>query len=299
MTGRIADVFALIAVLRESGEAFCVATVVRTENATSAKAGAKAVVLADGAIRGFLGGGCVQGAIRRAAKDVLAAGRPRLIRVKPKAEVVASLDVDGTELHKSSCPSGGTVDIFIEPMGPAPRIVVCGASPVAVAVAELGRRLGYRVAAAASEDDLHLFGEAEDRVAGFDLDALDIREGDFLVVATQGKRDREALTAALNSPAAYVAFVGSRRKVEALCRQLREQGVRPDRVARLSAPAGLDIHAIEPAEIGLSILGEIIARRLDGMDVEAGRRRGIRQDGENGDAGDAGDAEDGVGAGGA
>lgn len=272
MTGDHSDVFALIASLMQDGDSFCVATVVRTENATSAKAGAKAVILPDGTIKGFLGGGCVQGAIRRSALTVLAQGKPRLIRVKPTDEVVARTDVDGTELHKSGCPSGGTVDIFIEPMRPAPRLVVCGATPVAVAVADLGKRMGYRIAAAALADDLDAFTQPEESVSGFDLIEFGIAENDFIVVATQGKRDREALAAALDSTAGYVAFVGSRRKAESLCGQLRAQGMAEDRISRLSAPAGLDIHAIEPAEIALSILGEIVMHRRSGVkDLDGGQ----------------------------
>jgi xanthine dehydrogenase accessory factor len=262
MTSVVEDPFALIAELRQRGEDFCVVTVVRTQDATSAKAGAKAVVLKDGTIRGFLGGGCVQTAIRKSAAVVLAEGRPRLIRVKPKDQVTASVDIDGTELHRSACPSGGTVDLFVEPLRRAPRLIVCGASPVAIALADLGRRLGYRIAVAALADDQSLFGEADERVSGFDLSALAVIANDWIAVATQGKRDREALNAALASAATYVSFVGSRRKAQVLSRQLREQGaLGEDKLARLKAPAGLDIHAIEPSEIALSIIAEIIARR--------------------------------------
>lgn len=262
MTPAVEDPFALIAELRQRGEDFCVVTVVRTQDATSAKAGAKAVVLKDGTIRGFLGGGCVQTAIRKSAAVVLAEGRPRLIRVKPKDQVTASVDIDGTELHRSACPSGGTVDLFLEPLRRAPRLIVCGASPVAIALADLGRRLGYRIAVAALADDQSLFGEADERVSGFDLSALAVITDDWIAVATQGKRDREALNAALASAATYVSFVGSRRKAQVLSRQLREQGaLGEDKLARLKAPAGLDIHAIEPTEIALSIIAEIIARR--------------------------------------
>jgi xanthine dehydrogenase accessory factor len=262
MTPAADDVFALIAELRERGEDFCVVTVVRTEDATFAKAGAKAVVLKDGTIRGLLGGGCVQAAIRKTVVAVLAEGRPRLIRVKPQDQVTASVDIDGTELHRSACPSGGTVDLFVEPLRRAPRLIVCGASPVAIALADLARRLGYRIAVAALADDQNLFGEADERVGGFDLSPLAIITDDWIAVATQGKRDREALAAALASAANYVAFVGSRRKAQVLSRQIREQGVlSEDKIARLKAPAGLDIHAIEPAEIALSIMAEIIARR--------------------------------------
>lgn len=261
------DIFELIAALRQRSEDFCVATVVRTENATSAKAGAKAVVLADGTVRGFLGGGCVQRALRETAAAALKEGRPRLIRIKPKEAVTTALDVDGTELHRSACPSGGTVDMFVEPMRRAPRIVLCGASAVAVAVSDLARRLGYRIAVAALAEDRAAFTAPDEVIAGFDLAALHIAPEDWIVIATQGKRDREALGAALASEAGYVAFVGSRRKAQVLCGQLREQGMPEDRLRRLKAPAGLDIHGIEPAEIALSILAEITEQR----------RRGVRQ----------------------
>lgn len=255
------DVFSLIASLLRKGEEFCVVTVVRTANATSAKAGAKAVVLRDGTIRGHLGGGCVQGAVRSTAQAVLKEGRPRVIRVKPKDDVTTNVDVEGTELHRSACPSGGTVDMFVEPMCRAPRIIVCGASPVAVAMADLAPRIGYRVAVAALEEDHCEFPESEERIAQFDLSPLQVNADDYVVVSTQGKRDREALAAALSSDAKYVAFVGSRRKAQTLCAQLREQVLREDQISRLSAPAGLDIHGIEPAEIAVSIMAEIIARR--------------------------------------
>jgi xanthine dehydrogenase accessory factor len=261
MSQTIDETMALIANLRQQGEEFCVVTVVRTANATSAKAGAKAVVLRDGAIRGFLGGGCVESAARRGAAAVLRDGTARLIRVKPKDEVVAGVDVDGTDLHRSFCPSGGTLDLFVEPMRRPPRLVIAGASPVAEALAGLGARLGYRIALAALAEDHADFAEVAERIEGFDLAALGVTEEDWVVVSTQGKRDREALAAALNSAARYVAFVGSRRKAEALAAQLRAQGIGEDRLAQLKAPAGLDIHGIEPGEIALSILAEIVARR--------------------------------------
>lgn len=255
------DVFAEIAALMAAEAEFCVATVVRTENATSAKAGAKSVVLPDGSLKGFLGGGCVQGAVRRSAEAVLKAGAPRLIRVKPGDEVVERLDRDGVELHKSGCPSGGTVDIFIEPMRQAPRLVICGGSPVATVLARLAVTLGYRVVAAAQAEDLAGFDSHAERHEGFTLDDLALRERDFVVVATQGKRDREALAAALGSKAGFVSFVGSRRKAQAMRAQLAERGVAEARVEALKAPAGLDINAIEPEEIALSIMAELVAAR--------------------------------------
>jgi xanthine dehydrogenase accessory factor len=278
MTRPDEDTFSLIAELRERGEEFCVVTVVRTEHATSAKAGAKAVVLRDGTIQGFLGGGCVQGAVRRTAAAVLKDGSPRLIRVKPQDEVTTSVDVDGTELHRSFCPSGGTVDMFVEPMRRAPRLILCGSSPVAVAVADLGARVGYRIAVAALAGEHQRFATVEQSVTGFDLAPLGIAVSDWIVVSTQGKRDREALAAALASPASYVAFVGSRRKADVLLAQLREQGaISEGRLARLKAPAGLDIHGIEPAEIALSIIAEIVQRRRSGVREEGATAEIVRE----------------------
>jgi len=262
-----------ITALRDQGEEFCVATVVRTEHATSAKAGAKAVITRDGEIEGFLGGSCVQGAVKEAAAAVLAEGAPRLIRVKPNDQVLEQLDVDGVELHKSSCPSGGTVDLFVEPMQLAPHLVICGASPVAVALAGLGVSMGYRVTAAAMAEDLKRFNETDQLHTGFDFTSLAIDAGAYVVVATQGKRDREALTAALASDARYVAFVGSRRKSEILLAQVGGQGVMAADKAKLSAPAGLDINAIGPEEIALSILGEIVSIRRQNAKRPVGTKR--------------------------
>jgi xanthine dehydrogenase accessory factor len=253
-------VLGLIEKLRAAGDELCVVTVVRTADATSAKAGAKAVVTAEGTLHGFIGGGCVQGAVRRCALEALNDGEAKLIRVRPKEDVVAPVDVDGVELHRSSCPSGGTVDLFLEPHGRQLRLVVCGASPVATSLARLGRGMGYRIVAAARAEDHPLVPEADDHLDGFDLDALDLKAQDAIVVATQGKRDREALIAALGTRAGYVGMVGSRRKIGVLLERLAEE-VPAERLADLHGPAGLDIGAIDPEEIALSILGEIVETR--------------------------------------
>lgn len=260
------EVLSLIESMRAEGRDLCVVTVVRTADATSAKAGAKALVTADGVLHGFVGGACVQGAVKRVALAALAEGEPRLIRVRPTEEVAAPVDVDGVELHRSSCPSGGTVDLFVEPHARPARLVVCGSSPVASALARLGRGMGYRVVAAALAPDHAPVPDAHAHLDGFDLEALEVRAGDAIVVATQGRGDREALAAALATPAGYVGMVGSRRKVGVLLERLSD-AVPAERLADVRGPAGLDIGAIEPEEIALSILGEI---------VEA-RRRAIRR----------------------
>ncbi len=259
MTGATADrdLIELMARLKAEQQPFALATVVRTVAATAAKAGAKAVVLPSGEVHGWIGGGCAQGAVRRTALEALGDGRSRLISAQPtealEAEGLAPGDaVDGVAFHRSVCPSGGTIDVFIEPMLPAPVLVVCGQSPVARALADLAPGIGFAVEQPSRGDDLK--GRGGER---------------FIVVATQGQGDFETLAAALESEAPYVAFVGSRRKMDALRARLNEAGVSPSRSDGVRAPAGLDIGSITPEEIALSILAEIVKER----------RRGIRESG--------------------
>lgn len=267
-SGDGSDLLDLMARLRAEARPYALATVVRTVAATSAKAGAKALVTADGEIHGWVGGGCARGAVRRAALQAMKDGEAHLISVQPQEAleaggVAAGESRGGVEFHRSACPSGGSLDIFVEPMLPRPALVVCGASPVARAVADLGARSGFAVTVAALAEDLADFPETERRIEGFDLPAETEAER-FIVVATQGKRDGEALRAALDSETPYVAFVGSRRKATTLLGRLRLEGLPADKAARLRSPAGLDIGAITPEEIALSIIAEVVELRRRG-----------------------------------
>jgi xanthine dehydrogenase accessory factor len=255
------DIFEMIAEQRATGRPFAVATVIRTADATSAKAGAKALVTASGEILGHVGGGCVQGALRGAAAEALKSGMVTTIRVKPAGEVVSAFDTDGIPLHKSGCPSGGTIELLIEPYAPPPAVVVAGASPVAAAIGRIAHATGYRVFHAALAEDHGLIPEAVRRVEGFDLAPLDLSEQDFVVVAAQGKRDLDALRAALLSPAAYVAMVASSRKARTLLDRLRAERIEDSQLARLKSPAGLDLGGIDPEEIAVSVIAEIVQTR--------------------------------------
>jgi xanthine dehydrogenase accessory factor len=146
-------------------------------------------------------------------------------------------------------------------MLPRKTLVVCGASPVAHALCDLGRHMGFAVTTAAMPEDQETLPAADRRVEGLDLSGEQRLEDSYLVVATQGKRDREALRAALATPAPFIAFVGSRRKAEKLKAELVEAGLAAESAARLRSPAGLDIGAITPEEIALSILAEIVQER--------------------------------------
>ncbi len=252
------------------GEAFAVATVVRTVSVTAAKAGAKAIITADGAIScGWIGGGCARGAVLRAARLAIADGAPRLISVQPEDlleahHVKAGETLEGVLYARNMCPSQGTMDIFIEPVLPRPFLTIFGASPVAVALADLGRRMGFFVTVCAPASDHAAFREVDRLVDGFSI-ASDGSERGYLVVATQGSGDSAALKAAIPAPAKYLAFVGSRKKAAALKAELLEGGGAETELAKIRAPAGLDLGAITPDEIALSIIAEMIAIHRNGQ----------------------------------
>ena len=254
------DVFEEIARLRAAGARFAVATVARTADATSAKAGAKAVIDADGAIKGFLGGACVQNAARKAAAAALATGEARLIRVKPAEQATSLIDADGAPLYRSGCPSGGTVEVLIEPFAPPMTLAILGSGPVAEALGRVARPMGWRLVHAAPESE-HGRVEADARVAGFDLAAVGLGERDVVVVAAQGAGDRAALGAALKSPAAHVMMVASARKARTLVARLHQEGFPGALSQRLEAPAGLDLGGVAPEEIAIAIAAGIVRHR--------------------------------------
>jgi xanthine dehydrogenase accessory factor len=266
MSDHATDILDTISTRKAQGEPFALATVVRTVAATAAKAGAKAVILPDGTMsEGWIGGGCARAAVLKAAREALADGKPRLLSVRPPDAlqdqgIPADEERGGVRFAKNMCPSEGSMDIFVEPVLPRPQIVICGGSPVAVAIADLGRRIGFDVTVCAPAAEQAAFGEVERRIEGY---ALPVTEagGRFVVVSTQGRGDEAALQAALAVDADYVAFVGSRKKADALKAVLGQRGVAPERLAKLKAPAGLDLGAIAPEEIAVSIIAEIVAAR--------------------------------------
>jgi xanthine dehydrogenase accessory factor len=265
MTAHV-EVIDLIAQMKASEQTFVLATVVRTVSVTAAKAGAKAIIRPDGTIvAGWIGGGCARGAVLKAARDALADGEPRMVSVQPE-DMLAELGVKpgearaGIRFASNLCPSKGTMDIFVEPVLPHPSLVIFGASPVALALASLARQLGYHVTLAAPAGDLVAEPDADALVDGFTIGELN-QARRFVVVSTQGKGDEAALRAAIATSAEYHAFVGSRRKMAALREKLVADGTAQDALARVKAPAGLDLGAITPEEIAMSILAEITVQR--------------------------------------
>jgi xanthine dehydrogenase accessory factor len=276
---RAEDILDIISTRKVAGAPFALATVVRTVAATAAKAGAKAVILPDGSIsEGWIGGGCARAAVLKAARDAMADGKSRLVSVQPPSVLdgqghKAGEEEGGVRFAKNMCPSQGTMDIFVEPILPRPQVVICGSSPVAVAVADLARRSGFAVTVCAPAAEQSAFADVDRRIEGF---ALPVEEtaSRYVVVSTQGRGDEAALAAALAVDVDYVAFVGSRKKVQALKAVLAKRGVTPERLSKLKAPAGLDLGAITPDEIAISILAEIVG-------VRRGKLEGTARDDTN------------------
>lgn len=265
---RKSEIIDVAATLRRAGQPYVMATVVRTVAATAAKAGAKAVILPDGTIAdGWIGGGCARGAVLKAAKDALADGQPRLVSVQPhellaQAGIAPGGERDGIRFARNMCPSKGTMDVFVEPVLPLPELYILGSSPVAVALCALARPFGYRAIACAPAADQPAFADPDERIEGYLIPAVSKGER-YVIVSTQGRGDEAALRAALASPAQHVAFVGSKAKAASLKQTLAESGVAEETLLVLKAPAGLDIGAITPEEIALSILAELTqVRRL-------------------------------------
>src|SRR5262249_1063740 len=188
--------------LRASGKDFALTTILRTFDSTPRHPGAEAAGRRKEDLEVCVGGHGVTGAGRRRALAVLESGQPKLIRVRPKDEVTGEYDLDGVELHPSMCLSRGTVEIFVEPVK-ADRLVVLGASPVAQAIVALAQTLGYRVIVAAAAADHAKIPGAATYIDGFALDDLKPGADDSVIVATQGKGDRDALRVALRFGAGY------------------------------------------------------------------------------------------------
>ena len=243
--------------LLAQGEAFAVATVVRSLPPTSGKPGDKAIVRADGTLWGWIGGGCAQPVVIKEALKSLADGRPKLVRISPSpdgSEAGEEAIVDYT----MTCHSGGSMDIYIEPVLPRPHIVILGRSAIAQALARLGKAAGYAVSVVAREADAGSFGDAS-LIAN--LSEVKLTPQTYIVVATQGEDDEGGLEQAATIGASYIAFVASKTKAQKVFEYLRGRGLPEEKLVQIRAPAGLDIGAQSPEEIAISILAEIIQKK--------------------------------------
>jgi xanthine dehydrogenase accessory factor len=224
--------------LTERGEPFVTATVVRVRRPTSVEPGTVALVRSDGTIEGFVGGVCAEHSVRLYSLKAIDRGEPLLLRITPEADGPPDASEDGTVTVKNSCLSGGALEIFLEPLLPAPRVVVAGDSLIAAALRSLGPELGLDVATGApSANDL------------------------ALVVAAHGRDELKALCAGLEAGVPYVGLVASAKRGSAVIDELRGDGLTTELLDKIDTPAGIDIGARTPAEIALSILARIVEVR--------------------------------------
>ncbi len=246
--------------LAREGSPFALATVVAVRRPTSARPGAHGLIHPDGSIEGWVGGSCAQPIVVRESLRALADGEPRLLRIsrEPPSD---SRRGDGIIEYVMTCHSGGTLEIYVEPHLPAPQLWVAGTTPIAHALVELGARSGFTVSLFDPIAEADAFPAAERVIANPDLGAPDAPTSPFIVVATQGSWDEEALESALHREAAYVGLVASPTRASAVRAYLADQGVEPERLAALRAPAGLDLGAETAEEIAVSILAELVQVR--------------------------------------
>src|SRR6266511_2984650 len=254
--------FARAAELTARGEPFVTATVVRAEKPTSAKPGDKAIV-AEGGLHGWIGGSCAQPTVLAEAQRALADGQPRLIRLSTEPDSQAARA--GLTDLPMTCFSGGTLEIYLEPQIPTPRLLVVGGAPIAQALIRLGKLMRYRVIAAdldrAADADASQPPEADEVVE--DLSRLPdlVTPATYAVVASHGLYDEIALGYILRARPAYAALVSSKTRAKAVVEYLADEGIAPELLAELKYPAGLDIQAARAEEIAVSIMAEIIQRR--------------------------------------
>lgn len=241
--------------LYQDKETFAIAMVVNRQIPSSGKPGDKAIIQKDGKLIGWIGGGCTRGIILKEAMESMEAGKPRLVRISPDGE---GLESKGVKEYKMTCHSGGSVEVYIEPVLPRPQLLIMGKSHVAMALSRIGKAMDYPVTVLAKEADPNAFVDA-DLISNEPLTEKYIHRNTCIVVCTQGENDEDALEQALNSGIPYVSFVASRRKANAVFNNLRQRGITFDQLKRVKTPAGLDIGAKLPEEVAISIIAEVIS----------------------------------------
>jgi xanthine dehydrogenase accessory factor len=249
------DVLDRAAELRERGETFVVATVVRVDPPTSAGPGDKALIAADGTLWGWIGGSCSESLVRREALHAMGDGQPRLVKISPD---MAPEHQPGVVAHVSTCPSAGSLDVFIDPHMPRPVLLVIGDTPAAHTLVRLGATIGYETCAVHPGAVASDFPEADRVIGSLDLAPVKLGATTWTVVATMGHYDEEAIEALLPYDVAYIGLVASRKRAATVLAMLTDRGNQGlDRVRRA---ADSSVGATQE-EIALAVLAEIVAER--------------------------------------
>jgi xanthine dehydrogenase accessory factor len=257
------DVLQVARELSERGERFALATVVWRRAPSSGKTGYRAVITASGEVRGWVGGACAEPVVVREALVAMDEGTPRLVFLGPPDEL-AGEDRDGTVLAPMSCQSEGALKIFIEPVPRGPDLVIVGRSPMVHSLAAMARALGWWTTVVDDGGHPEEWTEPDRVVTTLDLDAAGVGPRTALVVATQGHYDEAALEAAVAGSAGWIGVVASHRRADSLRGHLRGRGFGDEALARLHAPAGLDLGQVSHEEIAVAILAELVQFRAAG-----------------------------------
>lgn len=253
------DIIELAASLARDGQPFVLATVVWNRAPSSGKPGSTALITPDRKIHGWLGGACAEPTVIREGLRALQEGTPRLLFLGTPEDLEGSRR-DGVVNIPIACQSEGALEVYVEPVLPSPHLVVIGRSPAVEALAGLAGALGWRTVVMDEESEAS--GAAD--LTELDFEAAGVDEGSFIVVATQGHYDEDALQRALATPAAYVGLIASRRRAAAVVGYLRDRGVSEADLARVHAPAGLDLGHLPNQEIAVAILAELVQLRAAG-----------------------------------
>ena len=247
----------------DRGEPCVLATVVWCRAPSSGKAGSHAVIGADGGVVGWIGGACAEPTVVREALSALAEGKPRLIYLGPANEL-DDRRRQGMVSVPIACQSEGALEVYVEPLLPAPHLVVVGRSPAAETLAKMAKVLGWRTVLVDDGGSPVSHAGVGKVVTTLDLDAAGVGEGSLVVVATQGHYDEAALEKALATPAAYVGLVASRKRAEAVLGYLSQRGVSEESLARVRSPAGLDLGRVSHEEIAVAVLAELVQLHAEG-----------------------------------
>ena len=255
--------------LTEQRVPYVLATVVWRRGPSSGRQGSKAVVLADGTVRGWLGGACAEPSVVRHARQCLETGQPALLFLGQSDELDGRSQ-EGVSPIAMACESEGALEVYLEPHRPEPQVVVVGRSPAVDALAEMAMAVGWQ--ATVLDDG----GNPDEHVrpdivrAKLDLAGLGIDGATAVVVATQGHYDDLALEAALASESGYVGLIASPKRAATVLDHLRGRGVAGADLDRVQAPAGLDLGAVANAEIAVAVMADLVARRAKGELVATG-----------------------------
>lgn len=252
------DIYEEIVKLRRAGRRGALATIVNVRGSIPSFQCAKMLVREDGSIAGTIGGGCVEAEVWQAAQDVMASERPRTL----------SFDLNHDPKYDTGLVCGGTLEIFVEPVLPPAMLYIFGAGHVAYALYKNAKDAGFGIVVADDREtyaNRERFPEAQQVLsADFDriMESLSPSASSHIVIVTRGHRDdMRILRWAVQTPAPYIGMVGSKRKAISIFRELTREGMQPELFERVHSPVGLDIGAVTPEEIAISITAELIAFR--------------------------------------